>query len=105
MMATLDACRLNAPFLLDLKLANVLLKKIRRTPSERDRLAAAFGALDRLDIRRLSVDRTGVFILAERTGLSAYDASYLWLSLRLGAELITLDRRLAQAARLERSGG
>ncbi len=33
--------------------------------------------------------------LALESGLSAYDASYLWLALHLDAELITLDGRLA----------
>jgi predicted nucleic acid-binding protein len=36
--------------------------------------------------------------LDEETGLTAYDASYLWLSRTLGAELITLGRRLQVAA-------
>jgi predicted nucleic acid-binding protein len=35
--------------------------------------------------------------LAVMTGLSAYDASYLWLARRLGAELVTLDKQLAKA--------
>jgi predicted nucleic acid-binding protein len=37
--------------------------------------------------------------LAVDTGLSAYDASYLWLALALKAELVTLDARLANAVR------
>lgn len=37
--------------------------------------------------------------LARRTGLSAYDASYLWLARHLGAELVTLDAKLANAAK------
>jgi predicted nucleic acid-binding protein len=32
------------------------------------------------------------------TGLSAYDASYLWLARDLDVELVTLDRQLAKAA-------
>jgi predicted nucleic acid-binding protein len=36
--------------------------------------------------------------LAAETGLTAYDASYLWLSRHLNAELVTLDRKLAKAA-------
>ena len=36
--------------------------------------------------------------LAERHGLSTYDAAYLELALREGLGLITLDRTLAQAA-------
>jgi predicted nucleic acid-binding protein len=35
--------------------------------------------------------------LAERIGLTTYDASYLWLARRTGAELVTLDRRLEAA--------
>jgi predicted nucleic acid-binding protein len=39
-----------------------------------------------------------VVALAAKTGLTAYDASYLWLSQRLGAPLVTLDRKLARAS-------
>jgi predicted nucleic acid-binding protein len=35
--------------------------------------------------------------LAERTKLSLHDASYLWLAHALGAELVTLDDKLARA--------
>ena len=44
------------------------------------------------------MDHQGAIDLAIGTGLTAYDASYLWLSRQLGAELVTLDRRLAKAA-------
>jgi len=37
--------------------------------------------------------------LALETGLTVYDASYLWLARRLGAELVTLDKALDAAAR------
>jgi hypothetical protein len=39
-----------------------------------------------------------VLTLAAATGLTAYDASYLWLARRLGAKRVTLDRQLAAAA-------
>ena len=35
--------------------------------------------------------------LAERTGLTAYDASYLWLARRMRSELVTLERQLEAA--------
>ena len=38
-----------------------------------------------------------VVLTARATGLSAYDASYLWLAGFLGADLVTLDARLARA--------
>lgn len=46
------------------------------------------------DIRSLSA-------LAERRGLTVYDASYLELALRCGFDLITLDRELADGAAAE----
>jgi predicted nucleic acid-binding protein len=44
------------------------------------------------------IDPPEVVALAEATGLTAYDACYLWLARTLRADLITLDRRLAAAA-------
>jgi predicted nucleic acid-binding protein len=35
--------------------------------------------------------------MAQATGLSTYDASYLWLAGAVGADLVTLDARLAAA--------
>ncbi len=35
---------------------------------------------------------------AQRAGVTAYDAAYLWVASHLGAPLLTLDRELAQAA-------
>jgi predicted nucleic acid-binding protein len=40
-----------------------------------------------------------VLQLARAEGLTVYDASYLELALRLGAELFTLDKELVAAAR------
>ena len=42
-----------------------------------------------------AVKETDVAILASLTGLTAYDATYVWLAGWLEAELVTLDRRLA----------
>jgi predicted nucleic acid-binding protein len=46
----------------------------------------------------MEVDHAAVLVLAQRTGLTGYDASYLLLSRTLGVELVTLDRQLAEAA-------
>ncbi|WP_254065926.1 type II toxin-antitoxin system VapC family toxin [Acidisoma sp. L85] len=45
----------------------------------------------------VSLDHGAVLELASETGLTAYDASYLWLARQLKAELVTLDRQLAHA--------
>ena len=84
-----------APALLDFELANVCLRKLRRHPEQGAALARSFGLRRHLAIRELTVDQSAVVRLASATGLSSYDASYLWLARDLGVELITLDRRLA----------
>jgi predicted nucleic acid-binding protein len=76
----------------------VCLKKMRRHPNRRDALVSAFEMLDRMALDIVEVDHGAVLRLAERVGLTAYDASYLWLARRTGSELVTLDRQLAAAA-------
>jgi len=46
-------------------------------------------------------DMRGLSALAERRGLTAYDACYLELAARMRFDLITLDRPLAEAAAAE----
>jgi predicted nucleic acid-binding protein len=93
----LEGARLAAPSLLDFELANVCLIKMRRQPSQREALRAAFRLAHRLRVETVAVDHAATLDLAEATGLTAYDASYLWLARALGAELVTLDRKLAAA--------
>ena len=94
----LEGARLAAPSLLDFELANVCLTKMRRQPSEREAIRAAFRLAHRLRVETVAVDYTAVVGLAQATGLTAYDASYLWLARALDAELVTLDRKLAAAS-------
>jgi predicted nucleic acid-binding protein len=83
-----------APALLPFEVANVCVKKMRRHPDQRDALMVAFGMLDRMEVAVVHVDHGAALVLAERSGLTAYDASYLWLARRTSAELVTLDRQL-----------
>jgi predicted nucleic acid-binding protein len=94
----LEGARLAAPSLLGYELANVCLTKIRRQPSQRDALRAAFRLAQRLRVETVAVDHEATMDLAEATGLTAYDASYLWLTRALDAELVTLDQKLAAAS-------
>jgi predicted nucleic acid-binding protein len=93
----LTGAQLAAPSLLDYELANVCLTKIRRQPSQRAVLRAALRLAQRLKVETVAVDHAAMLDLAEATGLTAYDASYLWLARSLGGELVTLDRKLAAA--------
>lgn len=68
-----------------------------RRPAERGALLEAHSLFDALSISLEAVDLDAAVVLAERTKLALYDASYRWLAHSLGAELVTLDDRLARA--------
>jgi predicted nucleic acid-binding protein len=88
---------LRAPNLIGFEVANACLKKIRAAPGERETLLEALSLLDARSISLETVDLKAAVVLAEQTKLSLYDASYLWLARALGAELVTLDEKLARA--------
>ena len=90
------------PALLPFEVANTCRKKMRRNPDQRDALMTAFELFERMEVGVVDVDHREVLGLAERTGLTAYDASYLWLARLTGAELVTLDRQLDAAAAIDR---
>jgi predicted nucleic acid-binding protein len=96
--ARLGQAHLVAPNLIGHELANVCLIKTRRHPAQAPALIAAFALRHRLVLEEVAVDLDATLDLAGRTGLTAYDASYLWLARRLNAELVTLDRQLERAA-------
>ena len=102
--AQIEGADLEAPALLGFELANVCLIKGRRHAEQRDALVAAFRLRHRLNVRTTPVDLDGVLDIAAATGLTAYDASYLWLARHLDAELVTLDKQLATAERSSRPG-
>jgi predicted nucleic acid-binding protein len=89
---------LNAPVLVDFELANIRLMKLRRDPLNAAFYRAGFESFLCMPIERRSVDMSLLLELAERHGLTSYDASYLALAKMLGEPLFTLDRRLAMAA-------
>ena len=93
----LGGAALIAPGLLLYEIANVCVTKVRRHPRLRDGLLAAFALVERFDIEFVDVDHREVVALADRSGLTAYDASYLWLARRLNAALVTLDAESAAA--------
>ncbi len=87
-----------APFLLAFEMANIAVKKINRNPSDR---LTIFNSLDtalRSAINWTGVDFNKTLTLALETGLTAYDASYLYLAQTLGLPLATFDRKLSSAA-------
>ena len=95
--AHLRGARLAAPALLWCELANVALNKCKRHPDQRDQILQAFELRHRLQIEEIAVDHSAILKLALQTGLTAYDASYLWLARNLNCDLVTLDKRLSRA--------
>lgn len=92
----LEGESLVAPALIDFELANVALKKIRRYPEQAAHISLAVAHAEGLRIERVPVPATAALSLARQTGLSAYDAAYLWVAMSRDAALVTLDHRLAR---------
>jgi predicted nucleic acid-binding protein len=97
MAEELTGARLIAPALIHFELSSICLKKIRNHPSKTSQLITAFKMAKRLSIETVAVAHVEVIELAERTRLTTYDASYLWLAQKALADLVTLDKRLADA--------
>lgn len=88
-----------APTLLQFELANVAWKKARRDPSSGVALLTALrAAMDDGGITWVDVNLTDVVLVGQAAGVTAYDASYLWLAGSLGADLVSLDERLLDAS-------
>lgn len=98
----LDGETVFAPTLLKFELANAAWKKARRRPAEAPAVLASLAKVlsPRWGIIWKEVDHADAALIALETGLSSYDASYLWLAGSLGADLVTLDERLARASEI-----
>ncbi|MCB1387912.1 MAG: type II toxin-antitoxin system VapC family toxin [Rhodobacteraceae bacterium] len=91
-----------APFLLWAELRNILIMGERRGRLPQGMPEQAIEAVEALGIvLDTQPSSAGVLRLARSRGLTIYDAMYLDLSLRRGADLATLDAALARAAKAE----
>jgi len=81
------------------ELANICWKKIRQHPDQRAVLLQRFTSAAALPIEIHDVEHPAIIELAVETGLTAYDASYLWVARTLNADLVSLDDPLMEAAR------
>ena len=91
---------LYAPVLLAYELASVAYKKSLRYPQDRAALSEGLGLALATDLHWVDVDHPRVLRMALDTGLTTYDASYLYLSRALDAPLVTFDERLRSAVQL-----
>jgi predicted nucleic acid-binding protein len=95
----IDGCRLHAPTLVVFELMNVAWKRAKKQPAAARLFLEALEILEGLEVRFRGVDQGEVVRLGLSTGLTAYDATYLWLARQLGMPLITLDKKLGAHAR------
>lgn len=94
----LQGARLAAPGLIRYELANICLTKLKMHPADESTILARYAGLESTQIDTHAIDLPACIELGQRHRLSVYDASYLWLSHFLRAELVTLDKKLARAA-------
>lgn len=85
-----------APDLIDHELVSVALKK--SAAGHASLAEQALADLQALRLTRCRPEITAQFRLAQRTGLTAYDAAYLQLARELRAPLATFDRKLGEVA-------
>ena len=98
-LARISDGELFAPTLLPYEIGNACIKKITARPTEEQALFQALAAYGDMTVQEMSIDRDAVAELARKSRLSYYDPAYLWLARELDAELVTLDDKLAKAAR------
>ena len=102
--AVLDAIeghRQHAPTLIAFELMNVAWKRAKKQPQATSLFLEALEMLEGLSLQFRGINQGAVIKLGLATGLTAYDATYLWLAQALGMPLVTLDKKLgAHAKRL-----
>ena len=95
----IDGAALFALVLMAYELANVARTKTRRHPAHRGLILERLSDALAIPIQWIDVGHLQVVELALQTGLSTYDASYLYVARSIGAGLVTFDQRLEAAAR------
>jgi predicted nucleic acid-binding protein len=88
-----------APSLLPYELASVACKKVRERPRQRGPILLALTQGLSLAVRYVRIPAASLVDVALASGLSVYDAAYLWLARDIGCPLVTFDQRLMRAAR------
>lgn len=101
-LAIMPDCQAYVPEIWSLEVANTLLVAQRRNRITQEQAELAIALLQSLSIY---IDRlthynalSSILSLGRQENLSAYDAAYLELALRLNLPIATLDHRLTEAA-------
>ena len=88
----------HAPSLLAYELTSIARRKSIAYPKQAEAIREALRTVFAIPIHWNEVDHLDALRLALDASITTYDASYLYLSRKLGIPLATFDERLAQAA-------
>ncbi len=86
------------PPLLAYELCSIARKKILDSPHLRTDIIRALDEVLASDLVWVEVDFPEIVVLALETGLTTYDACYLYLSRSLSAGLVTFDEQLQRVS-------
>ena len=92
----IGSTRLHEPAFLASELSSVCRKKIQLYPELRAPLLASLEIGLSMDMEWVEVDHVAVVETALETGLTTYDAAYLWLARALDLPLLTFDAHLGR---------
>jgi predicted nucleic acid-binding protein len=90
-----------APIQVWMETANALVRGWRLSAVDTSGLLAALGRMGIAIADRGPDGIDGAVVLADRHGLTVYDAAYLWLAIDVDGELATFDQALIRAAQAE----
>jgi predicted nucleic acid-binding protein len=97
--AILRDSELHAPSLLAYELASIARKKVITYPDKANIMIQALRTVLVLPVHWHDVDHIIVMQIAIETGLTTYDASYLYVARTIKADLVTFDEQLAKINR------
>ena len=94
--ALIDGDDLFGPTLLAHELTNIACRKVS-IGGPAFLIVSQLRTAMAMEVQTVDVDEIAVFRLALDTGLTAYDASYLYVAQRIAAPLVTFDTKLQAA--------
>ena len=98
-LSLLQGADLYEPPLLHYELASIARKKILRDPAQTVYYERGLENALAIELRWVEMDQAAVLKLALWTGLTTYEASYLYVARAIGAPLVTFDEQLSRVSR------
>lgn len=86
--------QLESTHLLPFEVTNAIKMAFKRKRITQKQAAILISSFLKWDIKMMDVKFAEVLKIASKNDLTAYDASYLWLSRKKGLKLLTLDEKL-----------